>query len=299
MGETAAGQPNVHAAWRLGVAERAARVYARNGRVAAVVAAGSVGSGLADRFSDLELDCYWYEPPSDADRLGPVEELGGRIEMFWEFEPDEQEWSEDYQLGPLHVTLSNFLVASVEEFLDAVVLRADASPDKHMRLAAIQRGRPLAGAELVAGWRARADAYPDALVRAMVRRWLDPDGLRGWGAREALAGRGDEIALHTLLEAAEQAVFGALLAVNRVYTQHRLAKWQRHTLAGLAVAPDRLAERLGGMWRASTALEAVRTAEALLAETTDLAERATGLRLEEFREVLAERREPVDPPAAI
>lgn len=71
---------------------------------------------------------------------------------------------------------------------------ADTDPEKHMRLAAVQRCQPLSDADLIAGWRARADTYPDALVFAMVRRWLDEEALPGWAAREALVHRGDEIA---------------------------------------------------------------------------------------------------------
>jgi hypothetical protein len=52
------GAANAHAAWRLAVAEQAARAYAANDKLAALTVAGSVGAGLADRFSDLELDCY-------------------------------------------------------------------------------------------------------------------------------------------------------------------------------------------------------------------------------------------------
>jgi hypothetical protein len=74
------GEANVHAAWRLALAERAARAYASNEKLAALTVAGSVGTGLADRFSDLELDCYWFDPPSDLDRAGPVHLLGGELE---------------------------------------------------------------------------------------------------------------------------------------------------------------------------------------------------------------------------
>ena len=50
-------EANVHAAWRLEQAERAARAYTSDEKLAALAVAGSVGTGLADRFSDLELDC--------------------------------------------------------------------------------------------------------------------------------------------------------------------------------------------------------------------------------------------------
>jgi hypothetical protein len=59
----------------MAVARRAAVAYAGNAKLAALTVAGSVGSGLADRFSDLELDGYWLSAPSDLDRTGPIHAL--------------------------------------------------------------------------------------------------------------------------------------------------------------------------------------------------------------------------------
>jgi hypothetical protein len=297
MSDGEPGEAGIHVAWRMAVADRAAGAYAPNRRLAVFAVAGSVGSGLADRFSDLELDCYWHEPPGDRDRLAPIEVLGGQVEGFWAYDADEEEWSEEYRLGALPVTVSNFTVSTVESWLDAVTLRADTEPVKHMRLAAIQRCRPLLGTELAGAWRDRADRYPDDLVTAMVHQWLDPGALPGWSAREALASRGDEIALHSLLVSVQTAVLGAVLAINRVYAPHRLAKWQRHTLAGLAVTPARLADRLHALVSAASAAQALDQAEALLIETADLAEKRTGIDLAEFRQILSERREVLDPPS--
>ena len=70
------GEVNVHAAWRMAVAGRPRR-RTGNPKLAALTVAGSVGSGLADGFSDLELDCYWSSAPGDADRTGPINALGG------------------------------------------------------------------------------------------------------------------------------------------------------------------------------------------------------------------------------
>jgi hypothetical protein len=296
---TAPGGENPHVAWRMAVARRAASAYTGNPKLAAFAVAGSVGSGLADRFSDLEIDCYWHEPPQDADRLAPIDALGGELDMLWDFDADEEEWSDDYRLAGLGVTVSSFTTGTVQRWLDAVTLRADTDPNKHMRLAAIQRCHPLAGAELLAGWREWADRYPDELAAAMVGRALDSGALPGWAAREALAERGDEIALQMLLAAVQQAVLGALLAVNRVYQQHRLPKWQRHQLAGLTVAPDRLAERLHELGPAGPAQplsQLLGQAESLLADTVALAERTAGVDLAEFGAALAEARRPYDPP---
>src|SRR5204863_4350277 len=181
------------------------------------------------------------------------------------------EWGEEYLVGDLGVTISNFTTGTVGQWLDDVVLNADTAPVKHMRLAALQRSRPLLGAELITSWRARADGFPRELVSALVRQALAPEVLTSWAARDALASRGDDLAAQVLLTRAGQAVVRAVLAVNRVYLPHPLIKWQYHLITGLEVVPERLAERLG-LVSASPPPEAFRAAEALLEDTAALAE---------------------------
>ena len=291
------GEANVHAAWRLALAERAARVYASNQKLAALTVAGSVGTGLADRFSDLELDCYWFDPPSDLDRAGPVHVLGGELEALWDYDQDEEEWSDDYRLGELEVTVSSFLVSTIDRFIGDVVLRTDTEPAKHMRVAALHRSRPLHGPELISSWRARAAVYPGKLVAAVVARSLSPDVLRGWGAREALAGRGDDLAVHDLLSRAGHAVFGAVLALNGVYSPHQMIKWQSHLIGELDVMPEHFAERLHLLWTSSHA-QALREAETLLTDTVQLVQAHTEADISSFCEELSQRRRAIDPPSA-
>jgi hypothetical protein len=290
------GAANVHAAWRLAVAERAAQAYASNQKLAALTVAGSVGAGLADRFSDLELDCYWLDPPGDLDRSAPVRMLGGELEALWDYDDQDEEWSDDYRLGDLDVTVSSFLVATIDRFVDDVVLSADTNPVKHMRLAALHRCRPLHGSELISALRARA-VYPEQLVAAMVERSLRPDALRGWGSREALAGRGDDLAARDLLTRAGHAAFGAVLALNGVYSPHRMIKWQRQLAGELDVRPERFAERLELLWTSGTA-QALMEAETLLGDIVRLVRAHTDADISSFCEELAQHRRAVDPPAA-
>ena len=189
----ASGAANVHAAWRLALAERAARAYASREKLAALTVAGSVGTGLADRFSDLELDCCWFDPPSDLDRSGPVHVLGGELKALWDYDHDEEEWSDEYRLGELEVTVSSVLVSTIDRFVDDVVLRTDTDPVKQMRVAALHRCRPLHGPELISSWGARAAVYPDKLVAAVVERSLGPDVLRGWGPGKRWPAAGETI----------------------------------------------------------------------------------------------------------
>ena len=290
-----AGAENVHAAWRLGVAERAAGVYAGNRNLAALAAAGSVGAGIADQFSDLELDCYWVRPPADADRLAPVRALGGELTALWDYDQDDEEWSEEYLVGELGVTVSNFLVSSVEQFLDDVLVRASTDPVRHMRLAALQRCRPLAGTEMMASWRARADTFPRTLVSALVEQALAPEVLTGWSARQALVSRGDDLAVRDLLTRTGLAAVRAILALNHVYVPHRQLKWQRHLTTGLGLIPDHLAERLESLSNGRPA-EALQAAEALLPQIVALAEGHCDADIRTFREALSQRRPAISPP---
>jgi hypothetical protein len=280
----------------MAVAERAATAYAGNRKLAALAVAGSVGAGLADRFSDLELDCYWSSPPGDADRTGPIGALGGELTGWWDYDESDREWAEDYLLGGLGVTVSNFTTGTIGQFLEDVVRRADTDPVKHMRLAALQRSRPLLGGDLIASWRARADRFPDELARVLVQQALAAEVLAGWQARDALAARGDDLAARDVLTRAGQAVVRAILAVNRVYLPHPQLKWQRHLISGLAAVPDRLTERLEAM-TASPPAQAFPAAQTLLEDTVLLAEARTEADLSAFRQALAQRRHPLDPPA--
>jgi hypothetical protein len=277
------------------IAERAAAAYTQNPKLAALTVSGSVGAGMADRYSDLELDCYWSQAPTDQDRTGPVESLGGKLVTLWDYDADEEEWSEDFRLDELGVTVSNFLTSTIDRWLDGVVRHADTDLVKHMRLAALQRSQVLAGQSLIESWRAHAAKYPDRLVTIMVEQALDPSVLGCWGTRQALVSRGDDLAAQALLSRIGYAVACTVLALNRVYLPHRQLKWQRHLLTGLDVAPDQLNDRLDALTSAPAA-DAIGAAELLLADTVQLAETHSDADLTAFRAELAERRPALDPP---
>ena len=84
-------------------------------------------------------------------------------------------------------------------------------------------------------WRARAGGYSDQFAAAMIEQALNPQALTAWAARDALASRGHDLAVRDLLTRAGHAVVSVVLALNRVYVQHRQLKWQRHLISGLDV----------------------------------------------------------------
>jgi hypothetical protein len=132
-------------------------------------------------------------------------------------------------------------------------------------------------------------------VVAVVEAALHPDRFPGWTARQALAERGDTIAVNCLLSAVAQGIFSAVLAINRIFQPHQLPKWQRHLLGTVPLRPARLESRLddiGDLGR----LDALVAAEALVYDTIEVAEPELGLRLNRARSALAEQRHPIEPP---
>jgi predicted nucleotidyltransferase len=250
---------------RLGIAERAAAAYIANPRVAAVLVAGSVARGLADEFSDIELDVYWAHPPTVEDRVTAVEGAG------WDrvyAEVDEYEWADGYSIDGVRIDTSGFLTSTIDGYLDAALERADLEPELQVRITALLHGRPLHGQDVIGAWRSRCALYPTALAVAMVEDGL---WLRPRERLEMLATRDDPLLLHRDLVDNVQGLLDALFGLNRVYKPHPFHKWLDWEATLLPLAPGDLASRIRRLLVASPHL-AVRQMCALADETFDLVE---------------------------
>jgi hypothetical protein len=248
---------------RRALAEIVAPGYAANPKVACVLLAGSVARGIADRFSDIEIDIFWHAPPSDQDLLAPIERGGWEIVYR---HVDENEWADGFLIEGIKVDTSQFLVSTIDRWLDDAIVRADVEPEYQVRITAIQHGRPLHGAELIERWRDRTAAYPEALAHAMVAGY---SSFRPRYLLEMLAARGDVLMLHQDLVAAEQQILSILMGVNRVYAPHPYHKWLDWEIAQLPLAPPGLNRRLREILRAEPRA-AVDQLSGLIEETFEL-----------------------------
>ncbi len=254
--------------WRLELAEQMAGLYAQNAKVAAVVVAGSVGHGRADAYADIELDVFWHEPPTDADRRQPIQQLNAEIIEFWPLEDDE--WSEDYLVGPMQCDISNFLESTIDRYI-ADVLVGDTAVLKQCRLAGLRHGVGVYGREQVAQWQAQISPYPDALRRAMVAENLSFPALGIWYMRDVLAARQDWLMLADVLVRMQRRIMGALLGLNGLYLAHPGFKWLNETIADMVLTPPDLATRLQYISFVTPAA-AIEPLHQLIEETIALAE---------------------------
>ena len=264
--ETLAGSGSPDATQRRrAIARRAAEAYAANPTVAAVLLAGSVARGLADEFSDIELDIYWRRPPTDDERIAAVEGAG------WErvyADVDEHEWADGYRIDGVKLDVGSFLTSTIDGYLTAALEEADTEPELQVRITALLHGEPLHGAPLIGAWRARCAPYPTSLALAMTAKGLA--GLRPRERLEMLVARDDVLLLHRDLTDTLQGLMDALFGLNRVYAPHPFHKWLAWEASLLPLRPNDLVQRIRRLLRA-TPRDAVDEVSALAEETFDLA----------------------------
>jgi hypothetical protein len=254
--------------WRFRLAEKIAASYARNPKAEVVMIAGSVARGSADRFSDIEVDVYYSEPPTEEERIAAVEGCGGTLKML---DQDDDEWEEQMLFNGFHAASSTFLVETMERYLTQVVDKCQIAPSAQVRLYSLQHSVPIKGGGKVEKWRARAAAYPKGLVFAMLRENLPFHGF--WYAEEMLAARGDLLLLYDIFVRVERQIIGALLGLNRIYmpTPDHI-KWMDEMIGTMRLKPDNLSERLKRAFRIEPEV-AVRELKEIIAEVLTLVEK--------------------------
>lgn len=258
---------NAASAWRLALAERVAPVYAALPGVRAVLLAGSVARGWADRYSDVEMTIFWDTAPSDDARCAAATQVGTLVNLY-PYDDENAEWSDDVQVAGVEFQISHRLVDGTEQWLADVVEGYDTALVKQDLIAIIQYALPLHGGDLVAAWRATVADYPDGLAEAMVREHV---GFRSRWARQKMLYRDDRLLLYDDFVQAEKAILLSLMGLNRVYLPHLGFRWLDRLAADLAIAPPNLAARLADVFRRPPA-EAVAVLDALIDETLCLVE---------------------------
>jgi len=237
--------------------------------VRAVLLAGSAGRGDADHFSDIDLIVYVDQiPPEDVGRR--VREAVGGTDPLRKGQPTENFSAEEFDLKGVRVELAFATVGWTEQRLDELLDRlVDFDSPSQKILSGLLEGMPLYGRELIKRWNARVAQYPEALRLATVRRYWRFFPL--WYEAGALRNRDAELwRLDVLLEGAFN-LLGVLAGLNRLYFTRFQFKHMRAYIAGMKLAPDRLADRLESLFRLDPE-QAAAELEHLIEETLTLVE---------------------------
>jgi predicted nucleotidyltransferase len=195
-------------------------------RVKAVAVGGSVATGLADRYSDIDLYVFWDSLPETSGAAKNLEE--------------HEAWIDQLKVGTVPVEVSHFTRERLDEIFDKVLVRCDPDPAKQDLVNAVQTALPLYDSGFLSAYVARAECYPDDLARNVVRQHLQ--FTPRWYIR-TLAERDDVIRLHDLLGHDLRNLIAVLLGLNRLYHPHPKFKSYELMVRRMRIAPSDLLAR--------------------------------------------------------
>ena len=236
---------NAASQWRYALAQRIAPILATQPGVEAIMLAGSASRGNADRYSDFELGIFWSRPPTDEDRLAPIELCGGILWELDEYNERDEIWMGEWGISGVKMDVRNLTSEKMERIISDVVEHYDTDYFKHTTLSALQHAFPLHNAPLIIAWQQRIAHYPDKLARAVVEAHLDLTEWP-WFAEVQLA-RGDIHLLYQSFSEAIEELLGMLIGLNHLY--HPGLKWLDRLTQDLAIAPPDLAKRIRSVFR--------------------------------------------------
>jgi hypothetical protein len=264
------------------LAERLVALELEHASPAAALLTGSVSTGEADEYSDIDLILYFADTiPGDAAieavRLGAgggeAIPIGPRTELAYAIQ---------FPIDGVQVQLAHETLASVEADISKVVDEHEVDTPLHKLLEGLHTGVPLHGTETIERLRSRA-AYSEALQRAMVQTFWRFSPL--WYVADQLERRDAIVWRYEVMAQSAYNVLGVLAGLNRVWFTTFQLKRMRKLVDSFELAPPRLAERIEALFDPD-AKKAVAELENLVGETRELVrERFPDLELPLIREL--------------
>ncbi|MGN6431665.1 MAG: nucleotidyltransferase domain-containing protein [Gaiellaceae bacterium] len=248
------------------LAERLVALELERTRPAAALLTGSVSTGDADGYSDVDLILYFAdalpgEAAIEAVRAaaggGAAIPIGPRTELVHAIQ---------FPVDGVQVQLAHETLASVEADIAKVVDEHEVDTPLQKALEGLHTGVPLHGAETIERLRARA-AYSEELQRAMVQTFWRFSPL--WYVADQLERRDAVVWRFDVMAQSAYNVLGVLAGLNRIWFTTFQLKRMRKLVDSFELAPPRLAERLEALFDPD-AKKAVAELEQLVGETRDL-----------------------------
>jgi len=234
-----------------------------------VLLSGSAAEGVSDHWSDLDLLVYHDELPDEA-AIAAIRPLvgGGDLEILHPWTAGEG-YVESYPVRGVECQVGHSTVRSTERHLAEVQVDLDVESLSQKVLDGMLHGVALHGHDLIGRWQQRVAAYPPALSRAMVERYLRFPPM--WLLEERMAARDATLWRQQMLVEAAMNLLAVLAGLNRVYFSSFQFK-RLHAFADrLASRPDDLAGRLDRLFEEPATAGA--GLQALVRETIALVER--------------------------
>jgi hypothetical protein len=231
---------------------------------------GSSAEGLSDVHSDLDATVYYDAMPPQAEIRAVRERVGGGP-LLWSLGAHaDGELVESFRVRGVECQIGHVTVARWEMDMERILSGEEPGSPLHKAMSGTLVSVPVCGAERLERWKERLRAYPQALRLAMARHYLEFFAI--WGVWDRLETRDAALWYRQTLVNASFHLLGVAAGLSCRYFTPFQFKRTATFVAGLRIAPPRLAERLEALWHAPPR-EAVDRLCALVAETVDLVER--------------------------
>jgi predicted nucleotidyltransferase len=251
----------------LALARRVAAIYTASEQARASAVLGSVARRQSDAFSDIDLGIYYAAMPTDEEIATGRDALGGTnwLRIF----ASADALADSFTVDGVECQVIHCTVAQIDTDLSTVLDDCNTEHEKHAVVGGILDALPLFGDDVIAGWQARAAAYPDALAQAVVR-----DHLRFWPSlilAERIVPRDAPLFFRKALLDDAKNLLAVLSGLNRLYPQLEFKRLDAYA-APMRIAPPDVAARLTQALSAEP-LVAIAAFRALIEETFALVER--------------------------
>jgi hypothetical protein len=249
---------------------------------AAALLTGSVSTGEADEYSDLDLILYFDGAIPDDEAIDAVRDAAGGGEAMPIGPRLENAHAIQFPVDGVQVQLAHETLASVEADIAKVVDELEVDTPAQKALEGLHSGLALHGAETIERLRQRA-VYSDEVQRAMVQTFWRFYPL--WYVADQLERRDALVWRYEVMAQSAYNVLGVLAGLNRVWFTTFQLKRMGKLVDSFELAPPELRERLEALFDPD-AKTAVAELERLVGETRELArERFPDLDLSLTREL--------------
>jgi hypothetical protein len=237
---------------------------------------GSVAMGVADRTSDIELNCWSAELPTVEQRAAWIASVGGA-----DVSMREQPWPDGtleatFRVDGVWIEAGWMTAARLDETLRGILAAEVVGHDRLQWAWIVGIAVELRSAGLLDRWRDELARYPeplrDRLIDANTRVWGQPHAMMG---RWTNCRRRQPLALTERLTWDAYNLLRLLFALNRRWEPDW--KWLRQVTGDLPIAPERLGERLEWVFEAPALEERVATSLALIRDALALAPSTEGV----------------------
>jgi predicted nucleotidyltransferase len=251
----------------LTLARRVAAVYTASGKARASAVLGSVARRQSDAFSDIDLGVYYAAMPTEEEVAAGRDALSGTnwLRIF----TSEDALADSFTVDGVECQVIHCTTEQIDADLRAVLDDCSTEHEKHAVVGGLLDALPLFGADIIAGWQARAATYSDALAEAVVR-----DHLRFWPSQvlaQRIVPRDAPLFFRKALLDDAKNVLTILSGLNRLYPQLEFKRLDAYA-ARMPIAPLNVSARLKEAFSAEP-LAAIAILHALIEETFALVER--------------------------